>query len=44
MDGKSGLEKYKEAMQEKSPFDIVIMDLTIHGGMRWGNNQETLST
>jgi PAS domain S-box-containing protein len=32
-DGKEALGKYTEAMQARDPFDVVIMDLTIPGGM-----------
>ncbi len=32
-EGESALKKYEQAMQEQSPFDVVIMDLTIPGGM-----------
>ncbi len=32
-EGESALQKYQAAMQEGSPFDLVIMDLTIPGGM-----------
>lgn len=32
-DGEAAIKKYKEAMVEEQPYDIVIMDLTIRGGM-----------
>lgn len=32
-DGETALEYYQKAMIENNPFDIVIMDLTIPGGM-----------
>jgi len=32
-DGQETLEKYQQAMKEGKPFDLVIMDLTIPGGM-----------
>ena len=32
-DGKKAIEMYKRSMDEGEPFDIVIMDLTIPGGM-----------
>ncbi len=32
-DGAEAIEKYKTAMQYKSPYDLVIMDLTIPGGI-----------
>ena len=32
-DGEKALNIYAKAMQEQSPFDLVIMDLTIPGGM-----------
>lgn len=32
-DGAEALEKYKQAMDAHDPFDVVIMDLTIPGGM-----------
>jgi two-component system cell cycle sensor histidine kinase/response regulator CckA len=33
IDGKEALEKYKKALKVKKPFDAVILDLTIPGGM-----------
>ncbi|NPA94385.1 MAG: PAS domain S-box protein [Thermodesulfobacteria bacterium] len=38
-DGKEALEKYKKALESGRPFDAVIMDLTIPGGM---GGKETL--
>ncbi len=32
-DGKEAVEAYKEAKQKGNPFDIVILDLTVPGGM-----------
>ena len=32
-DGREALERYKEAMNNGTKFDLVIMDLTIPGGM-----------
>lgn len=32
-DGTDAIEKYKCAMQDGEPFDVVLMDLTIPGGM-----------
>ena len=32
-DGESAVEKYRQAFTSKNPFDIVILDLTIKGGM-----------
>ena len=32
-EGESALKEYEKAMLEKCPFDVVIMDLTIPGGM-----------
>ena len=32
-DGKEAIEYYKNAMNEDHPFDLVIMDLTVPGGM-----------
>ncbi len=32
-DGREALEKFKLSLQEGKPFDIVIMDLTVPGGM-----------
>jgi CheY-like chemotaxis protein len=32
-DGEEGIRVYQEAMKRKLPFDMVIMDLTIPGGM-----------
>jgi CheY-like chemotaxis protein len=31
--GKEALEKYREAKRSGDPYDIVILDLTIQGGM-----------
>ncbi len=33
VNGQEVLEKYQQAMKEEKPFDLVIMDLTIPGGM-----------
>lgn len=33
MDGQEAIEVYRKAMEAGSPFDVVIMDLTIPGGM-----------
>lgn len=32
-DGAEAIEKYRRAMEYKQPFDLVIMDLTVKGGM-----------
>ncbi len=32
-DGKEAIEKYRKAIENNSPFDLIIMDLTIPGGM-----------
>ena len=32
-DGIEAIEKYKKALDDRAPFDAVIMDLTIRGGM-----------
>jgi CheY-like chemotaxis protein len=32
-DGESAIESYKESLKKKNPFKLVIMDLTIPGGM-----------
>ena len=32
-DGEEAIEMYKKAMEANEPFDLVIMDLTIPGGM-----------
>ena len=32
-DGREAIEKYKESLENETPFDVVIMDLTIPGGM-----------
>ena len=32
-DGREGIKRYKEAMKKGRPFDLVVMDLTIPGGM-----------
>lgn len=33
-DGKEAVEAYKEAKQKANPFDVVILDLTVPGGMK----------
>jgi CheY-like chemotaxis protein len=33
MDGSEAIEKYRDAYQGKNPFDLVILDLTVPGGM-----------
>jgi CheY-like chemotaxis protein len=33
VDGKTAIERYKAAKDEGRPFDLVVMDLTIPGGM-----------
>ena len=33
VDGEEAIRKYKEAMEAGKPFEVVIMDLTIPGGM-----------
>ncbi len=38
--GQEALEKYQQSMGEQQPFDLVIMDLTIPGGM---GGKETIS-
>ena len=32
-DGKEAIQKYAHAMHERKPFDLLLMDLTIPGGM-----------
>lgn len=32
-DGARAIEMYRKAREDSKPFDAVIMDLTIHGGM-----------
>ncbi|ETR71330.1 MAG: response regulator receiver protein [Candidatus Magnetoglobus multicellularis str. Araruama] len=32
-DGLQVIEKYKEAIENKAPYDLVILDLTVPGGM-----------
>jgi CheY-like chemotaxis protein len=32
-DGRAAIEKYREALQAGTPFDVVVMDLTVPGGM-----------
>jgi len=32
-DGKEAIEMYKQSMDAGNPFDVVIMDLTIPGGI-----------
>jgi len=39
LDGKQALEMYHEALKSNQPFDLVILDLTIPGGM---GGQETI--
>jgi PAS domain S-box-containing protein len=36
-EGKEALEKYSEAMKSGRPFDAVILDLTVRGGMGGGD-------
>jgi CheY-like chemotaxis protein len=33
LDGAEAIQRYKEAMDSKQPFDAVILDLTVKGGM-----------
>ncbi|MDY6915016.1 MAG: response regulator [Candidatus Cloacimonadota bacterium] len=33
LEGKEAIEKYKKALSENDPFQLVIMDLTVPGGM-----------
>ena len=33
MDGNEAIDKYKQAIAKETPYDLVIMDLTIPGGM-----------
>jgi CheY-like chemotaxis protein len=33
LDGAEAIQRYKEAMDSKKPFDAVILDLTVKGGM-----------
>ena len=33
LDGKQAIQMYKKSLKEENPFDIVIMDLTIPGGV-----------
>ncbi|MCK5100955.1 MAG: PAS domain S-box protein [Desulfobacteraceae bacterium] len=33
IDGDEAIEKYKQSLQEQEPFGLIIMDLTIPGGM-----------
>ncbi len=39
-DGKEALNAYKNAIKQKSPFDLVLLDITIPGGM---GGKETIS-
>ena len=32
-DGQEAIEKYKLSLEQKRPFDAIIMDLTVRGGM-----------
>ncbi len=36
MEGAEAIEKYRDALQSGRPFDAVILDLTIPGGMGGG--------
>ncbi|MDM8515936.1 transporter substrate-binding domain-containing protein [Desulfobacterales bacterium HSG16] len=36
MDGSEAVEKYREAFHSNKPFDLVILDLTVPGGMGGG--------
>jgi PAS domain S-box-containing protein len=38
-DGRAALEAYQQALADRQPFDLVIMDLTVPGGM---GGQETI--
>lgn len=40
--GEEALEKYRQAMAAGKPFDIVILDLTIRGGMGGADTQRRL--
>jgi CheY-like chemotaxis protein len=33
LDGAEAIKRYKEAMNSKKPFDAIILDLTVKGGM-----------
>jgi two-component system cell cycle sensor histidine kinase/response regulator CckA len=33
VDGKEAIDKYRESMRSARPFDIVVIDLTVRGGM-----------
>ncbi len=39
-DGREAVERYRRAMAEKRPFDLVILDLTVPGGM---GGEETIA-
>jgi PAS domain S-box-containing protein len=41
--GKEAIEKYRDARQSGQPFDIVILDLTIRGGMGGAETLQKLS-
>jgi len=41
-DGRQALEIYSKAMQDKTPFDAVILDLTVPGGMGGKETMEEL--
>jgi len=38
--GRDAIEAYRKAMEEKRPFDLVVLDLTVRGGM---GGEETLA-
>jgi len=41
-DGAEGIRVYEKAIEEERPFDVVIMDLTIPGGLGGQNTMEKL--
>ena len=41
-DGQEAIEKYSEAMKEGTPFDAVMIDLTVPGGMGGKEAQKIL--
>ncbi len=42
LDGEEAIARYREALDQKQPFHLVIMDLTIPGGMGGREASETL--
>ena len=41
-DGEAAIRKYREAQERKHPFDVVVLDLTVRGGMGGKETMERL--